>query len=410
MNEFSAPSPSAERLRQALQPRGLWGLAEVIVVSICSLVFALTAAGVCASLLGKDSAGLCDFVTYWSAGHQLVHRSNPYDASTLSGLERFAGFPSTEPTLIMRNPPPSLLLVLPLGILGPQSALLLWTLLSLGCLVASVLLTWTMHGRPPTPLNLLGYSFGPAIMCLAAGQMSLIVLFGLALFLRLHCSHPRYAGAALWLCMLKPHLFVPFGVVVLIWVIVTRNYKILAGLVAALCLSTAIATMLDPHVWAHYHQMMSVERADRVPIPCFSIALRRTLSPEATWLQFLPVTCGIMWALAFYGRHRRDWDWIVHGSPVVVLSVLVAPYTWLVDQAILIPALLHAIYVTRSRALVALLALASAAVQIGIFQGGTQMLHSPFYLWTAPAWLVWYLCAVRGTNRERELDMIEVAA
>jgi hypothetical protein len=405
MNSVFNPQRLAERQQQALKPKSLWVLAEFVVVGICTLAFALTAAGICVSLLGKDSAGLCDFVTYWSSGHQLVHRANPYDANAVSRLERTAGYPPAEPPLIMPNPPTSLPLVLPLGVLGPESALLLWTLLSLGCLIASVFITWTMHGRPTTPLNLLGYSFGPAMVCLAAGQVSLIVLLGLALFLHLHTSRPFYAGAALWLCMLKPHLF---GVVLLAWVIVSRNYKILIGLATALCISTAIAMILDPLVWTHYKQMMSVMRADRVPIPCFSIALRRTLSPEATWLQFLPVSCGIVWALAYYRGHRGNWDWIVHGSPLMILSVLVAPYTWLVDQAILIPALLHAIYLTRSRALIALLALASAAIQVGIFRGGTQLLHSPFYLWAAPAWLVWYLCAVRQTNRKRDLETLEV--
>ncbi len=408
MNSFFDRGLSAEGVRCATKSRSLWVLADFIVVGVCTLAFTLTTAGICASLLGKSSAGLCDFVTYWSAGHQLVHRANPYDASAVSRMERFAGYPTSEPPLIMRNPPTSLALVLPLGFLGPQWAFLFWTLASICCLTGSVVVIWNMHGRPPTPLNLLGYSFGPAMVCLACGQMSLIVLLGLVLFLRLHGSRPLYAGASLWFCMLKPHLFVPFGVVLLAWVIASRNYKILVGLTAALCISAAIATRLDPLVWTHYHQMMSVARADRVPIPCFSIALRRDLSPEATWLQFLPVSCGIVWALDHYRRHRDDWDWIKHGSPVMILSVLVAPYTWLVDQAILIPALLHAVYTTRSRALVALLALASAAVQIGIFQGGTQMLHSPFYLWTAPAWLAWYLCAVHEANRARENKTVEV--
>jgi hypothetical protein len=71
-----------------------------------------------------------------------------------------------------------------------------------------------------------------------------------------------------------------------------------------------------------------------------------------------------------------------------------APYTWLMDQAILIPALLHAAYLTRSRSLVAILALASAVIEVGILRG-LPLLHSAFYLWTAPAWLAWYLYATR---------------
>jgi hypothetical protein len=83
-----------------------------------------------------------------------------------------------------------------------------------------------------------------------------------------------------------------------------------------------------------------------------------------------------------------------HGSLLMLVSVLLAPYTWLMDQAILIPALLHAAYLTRSRSLVAILALASAVIEVGILRG-PPLLHSAFYLWTAPAWLAWYLYATK---------------
>ena len=78
----------------------------------------------------------------------------------------------------------------------------------------------------------------------------------------------------------------------------------------------------------------------------------------------------------------------------MLVSVLVAPYTWFMDQAILIPALLHAAYLTRSRSLVAILALASAVIEIGALRG-LPLLLSPFYLWTAPAWLALYVYATR---------------
>jgi hypothetical protein len=83
-----------------------------------------------------------------------------------------------------------------------------------------------------------------------------------------------------------------------------------------------------------------------------------------------------------------------HGSLLMLVSVLLAPYTWLMDQTILIPALLHAAYPTRSRNLIAILASASAVIEVGILRG-LPPTHSAFYLWTAPAWLAWYLYATR---------------
>jgi hypothetical protein len=369
-------------------------IAEFLTVGICTLAFLLTTGGICTSLLRSGAAGTRDFVTYWAAGQQLVHHTNPYDRDAILGLERSAGFPSGDPGLIMRNPPSSLLFVLPLGFLGPRPGLLFWSLLLLACLVASVRMVWNMHGRPKNQLNLLGYSFGPALVCLMVGQVSLLVLLGLVLFLRLHRSSPFLAGVSLWLCLLKPHLFLPFGIALLLWVILTRSYFLLAGTAVALGVSTGIAFLLDPPAWMHYGQMIRAPWIDRLAIPCLSIVLRRNVSPNTIWVQYLPAALGCVWALAYFRRHRDHWDWMEHGSLLMLVSVLVSPYSWPMDQVVLMPALLHAVYLTRSRSLVAIFALSSAFVGVWSLRGNVP-LYSAFYIWFVPAWLAWYLYATR---------------
>lgn len=378
----------------ARQQKNLRVVGEFLVVGVCTLALAVTILGICAALLGSNAAGSRDFVEYWASGHQLVDHLNPYDAEAILRLERSVGFPSGLPALIMANPPSALPLVFPLGFLGPKTGELLWLLFLLASLVTSVRMVWIMHGRPKNQLHFLGYSFAPALSCLLSGQMAIFLLLGLVLFLRLHRSRPFLAGASLWLCMLKPHLFLPFGVALLAWVIITRSYKLLLGSVVAFGLSSAIAFMLDPLGWVNYRQMMIAVRIDRIAIPCWSVVLRHVVSPHTLWLQCLPAILGCAWALAYFRKHRDDWDWMEHGSLLMLVSVLVAPYTWFMDQVILIPALLHAAYFTRARSVVAALALASAIIEIAIFRG-VPLLHSAFYLWTAPAWLAWYLCATR---------------
>jgi hypothetical protein len=147
--------------------------------------------------------------------------------------------------------------------------------------------------------------------------------------------------------------------------------------------------------------MMVASRYDKIPIPCLSIVLRRVISPDTMWLQYLPAVVGCIWAFAYFRKHSDHWDWIEHGSPLILVSVLVAPYTWLIDQAILVPALLHGVYITRSRSLLALLAVATAVTEIAPVLG-LKLLHSPFYIWTAPMWLVWYLFATRSARAEPE--------
>jgi hypothetical protein len=49
-----------------------------------------------------------------------------------------------------------------------------------------------------------------------------------------------------------PHLFLPFGIVLILWATITRSYKLLVGTAIALGVSTVIALILDPLVWTHY--------------------------------------------------------------------------------------------------------------------------------------------------------------
>jgi hypothetical protein len=145
-------------------------------------------------------------------------------------------------------------------------------------------------------------------------------------------------------------------------------------------------------------------RAERLPlqiIPCVSVMFRLVVNPNANWLQFLPAALGCVWALAYFQRHRDDWDWMEHGSLLMLVSLVVAPYSWCLDQAVLLPALLHALYRNRSRSLVAVLALMSATIAIGNFLG-LPLRTLALYLWTAPAWLGWYLCAMRSEGRADE--------
>ena len=386
-----------QRMVRMLDRRLLRAAIDLLVVGICTLAFALNAAGICATLLTDNYAGARDFMTYWAAGHELVHHASPYDSVAVAALERSIGYPASLPTLIMRNAPLSLPLVLPLGFLGIRAASLLWSSLMVGALLISVRMLAAMNGRQKTPLNILGYTFAPALSCLISGQMALFVLLGLVLFLRLHQARPFLAGVSLWLCALKPHLFLPFGLVLLIWIVGTRRYSVLLGALSALVGSTLIAVSLDRSVWTHYLEMMKSARIDQQVVPCMSVLLRFLVSPSHTWVQCLPAGLGCLWALIWFRRHRRDWDWMEHGALLMLASVAVAPYSWFMDQAVLLPALLFAVYRTDSRSLIAVFALLSAAIEIANFRG-VPLGSLTLYPWTACAWLLWYLFAIRGVS------------
>ena len=371
--------------------------AEVAIATVAGLALTVTLLLIFTIPIAGKLAANRDFVAYWATGRLLVQHGNPYDFDAVSALEQSAGLDAPPPGHTMRNPPWALPIAYPLGFLGIRIAAILWTLLLLACLLISVYMLHQLQGSPPNRIHWLGFAFTPAIICVIMGQTSLFALLGLVLFLRFHRCHPFSAGAALWLCALKPHLFLPFAAVLAVWIVFSRSYKLLAGAAAALALSTAVAYLVDPTAWPDYSRMMLAPAPVNQFSPCLAYVMRHWFLPQATWLQYLPVALACVWALIYFWPRRARWDWLSGSSPIILVSLLAAPYLWFYDQCLAIPALLSGAYATRSRKVLAALALLILATDIEIC---FVRISSNLFLWTVPAWLIWYLFA-RATTREQ---------
>jgi Protein of unknown function (DUF2029). len=372
------------------------GIADQAIAVVSGLSFALAAITVCTIPFTNSISGARDFVVYWATGQQLVRHANPYDLAAMMQIERAAGLSSASAVGFMRNPPWALPLTWPLGLVGLRLGGFLWSLALILSLLASVHLLWQLYGRPNNKRHWLGAAFAPAVICLLIGQTSLLVLLGYVLFLRLHRSRPFWAGASLWLCALKPHLFLVIGIVMLIWIAVSRSYRIVAGALSALAVSSLVAWLIDPAGWTQYAAMMRSSGINNEMIPCISIVLRRSISPSSIALQYIPAALGCAWALIYFWKRRHSWDWIEHSGPVTLVSVLAAPYAWITDQALAIPAVVDGAIRTRSQILLVAIAAASVVIEAQLLSG--IMLASNLYLWTAPAWLIWYLATSARIN------------
>lgn len=371
-------------------------LAQVAIATVAGLALAVIVLYIFAGPIAGKLAANRDFLSYWATGRQLVHHHNPYDRDAIWSIEHAAGLdPRT--VLIMRNPPWALPITYPFGLLSLRVAGVLWTLILLACLLVSVRILYQLHGSPPTRIHWLGFAFTPAIICLTMGQTSLLALLGLVLFLRFYRCHPMNAGAALWLCALKPHLFLPFAAVLALWIFLERAWKLLAGFAAALAFTSVLATLIDPSAWRDYTRLMRSPSVENQFIPCLAGALRHWLRPHAVWLQYLPVALACLWALGYFWRRRAHWDWLTNSSPLILVSLLAAPYSWFYDQCLAIPALLDGAYGTRSRKLLAALAMLILAADLEIC---FVKVSSTLWLWTIPAWLLWYLLARANSTRE----------
>ena len=336
-----------------------------------------------------------DFPAYWAAGRLLLLHQDPYSPTAFLASQGF----SVSPALVARNPPWTLPLFLPLGLLAPFPAWMLWTAASLAALL------FALHDTQPHPrrLRLLGYLFPPVLCCLAVAQTGLVMLAGFVCVLRLLPRRPVLAGAALLLPFAKPHLLAPFWIALLLWCLLNRRWSPLAGLASALTLSSACALAFDPADFAHYAACMGRAAIARDFIPSLPGVLRALFFKPYFQLQFLPLSIALIWSVWYTLRHRALWNWRIHGHTLAAVSLAVSPYAWFTDEALLLPAVLQAaawIFAARAlrtaRLAIALFALAWALLLLMVLSQVPPA--AGLYFWSTLVWLLWYLYGLRRSR------------
>ncbi len=373
----------------------------LLIAIACALSGLFSTLFLCVMPFDRNVVTRRDFIVYWATGQELAHHGNPYDADALNRIEREAGFQGGG-SFYMRNTPWALPLAVPLGYVGPMAAALPWSLAMLGLLAASVRILWKLFGGAASHFDWLGYCFPPALFCVILGQTSVLLVFGLSFFLRYHKSRPFAAGAALWFCTIKPHLFLPFALVLLVWIFVSRSYRILAGGAAAFAAGALLTTWIDPQAWSQYAYYMRTSVITREFTPCLGAVLRDSIHPAWEGLAFVPAAIGCLWAVAWFWPRRHAWDWLDDGNLLVLVSLFVAPFGWIFDHAVAVPAILFAVSRNASQTLLTILALLYIAVEAQIIS--RFGLHSAMYLWPALAWVAWYLFARASSRRAPVVD------
>ena len=357
-----------------------------------------------------------DYIQYWAAGQFLIHGGDPYDAQNVLELEWEQGYAADRP-LVVRTPPWSLPLFIPLGLVNAFWGWVLWMTASVAALIASVRLTWKIFGKTQQSRSLcvvIGYTFAPVLGCLLAAQIGLLLLVGIVLFLVWEEKRPFLAGAALLLPFAKPHLLGFFWLALLIWVMARKKIRVAGGFAVAVASATGIALLIDHSSFQHYFRFLHTAAIENEFIPTVSGVLRLLLFRPYFRLQFVPMAFGLIWSVWYCVKHRTNWDWRDHGLAVMVVSILTTPYGWLTDEVVLMPAMVFAgVAILGGPKKIRV----TTRIALGIFAALNWILlmllalHIPLqlgiYFWSSLLWFAWYLfgrleMGARG-NRQPEL-------
>jgi hypothetical protein len=178
-----------------------------------------------------------------------------------------------------------------------------------------------------------------------------------------------------------------------VWSVNRKRFQILAGGAVALLACCLLPLYFDGHIWSHYLAGFRGEHIENEFIPVLSCVFRLLVHRSWQMLQFVPLLCGLVWALVYFWRRRNGWDWVRDGSFLIAVGVMVAPYAWVTDESLALPAVLFGLYALprTGRSIVPYAILAAAGLAEVLFAVPPA---SGLYLWTAPAWVAW--CVYTG--------------
>lgn len=293
-----------------------------------------------AAFIASSTLRVQDLAQYWASAHLI--RENPYSEALVTNFERSFGYSMQAPAMVMRNPPSALALVLPFRYMSYNTAFAFWTLVSVlvvaGCARVSSSLSGNSEPLAPAFLCLL---YGPTVALLMVGQIAVLVLLGVTLFLIMsERKRDWLAGAFLSLAFVKPHVIVLFLIAILLWSIKARRWAILLSFALSLAATSVVALLLNPHIFLQYLAFARQFAGETTPYP--NIGGLLYIVSGCRDLAFLPQIAGLAWLAFYWRRHRSHWDWKSHGMAVLLVSVACSYYSFPFDQIVVLPALMAA--------------------------------------------------------------------
>jgi hypothetical protein len=334
-----------------------------------------------------------DLAQYWAAAHLI--RQDPYSETLVTSFERSFGYSMNAPAMVIRNPPSALVFVLPFRYMTYNLAFAVWTFVSIVVVAGCARASSNLIGNSDTSLApaFLCLLFGPTVVLLMLGQIAVLVLLGVTCFLMMAERKRNWlAGALLSLVCVKPHVVLLFLIAVALWSARTKRWTVLASLGLSLVATSAIALLLNPHIFLEYVAFARQFTGETTPYPNAG-GLLYILSGHRS-LAFLPQIAGLVWLAFYWRRHCSHWDWKSHGMAVLLVSVACSYYSFPFDQIVVLPALLVA-YASGDRRLF-LGAFISTNLGFALYisnVAGRLGFGYMFLWWTASAWLTTYLIA-----------------
>lgn len=311
-----------------------WGATSLFIAGLVGAAVAV------AWLTGATVPFRNDFAAYWPVGHLLWQGQNPYDAAAIEALQVSVG-DSLGGDSVVRYPPWALTLLLPASLLPYEAAWYGWIVLQVVLVGVSSVWLWQMLGGASASIPLLiGFAFPPGLFVALGGQIDGALLLLVAAFLwTVMSGRDVAAGICLGLLTIKPHLFLPLGLVSLLWVFRERRWRLPAAACAMILASSGVALFLRPEIFSDYAELLRAPGTSWQRPVALGTGISILMDGRAPWLQWLPAAILGPAILLAWTRFGEYFTWQRDLGFLLVLGLIAAPYLLVHDLVLLLPAL-----------------------------------------------------------------------
>jgi hypothetical protein len=316
-----------------------------------------------------------DFVQYWLAGRALLTGQDPYDPALWRAMHVQLGANGSEiaPGAGFLYPALTAVAAIPFAVLPFTIAAAAWFVAQIGSAIAvlAALAGRLFVARPRWDLAVLfGFSavIRPDFVLPIDGNVTgfLVAIVGGVLALLLD-GRALAAGALLGLGVVKPHLLLVFVPALVLFVQPRDRLRLVGGAAATVAGLLAISLALAPR-WLGEWSLQTARVGAYARTNLWGV-----VPPELAWLAWT-VAVALVALLLVWWRVTRPALPVACGAALAV-SVLLAPYAFMIDQAVL---------------------LVGVAAFIGLVQDLPTASRGPLLLALVATASPWYMPAIAG--------------
>ena len=214
------------------------------------LVAGIICVGALWKVASSSDLGEGDFTAYWSAAYLVHQGQSPYDQPSMMEVQHTLTNLSVG-TITAWNPPTLFVFLLPLGWLPFFTAKSVWFVANVIMLLAIAVMLTRLY-LPPRPLLIAAFCvfvvlLPQALLGVAMGQVTFLVVLGVVTSLTLIKREQWFwAGFALILTTIKPHLVILVIPYLLLYALYRRRWQLWLGLFCAGLLCMIILFVFRP--------------------------------------------------------------------------------------------------------------------------------------------------------------------